>query len=44
MTEPNYTDIVAMQKVVDEKDAKQAEEFHAAIKAMNFCKVIKMDR
>ena len=35
MTEPNYTDIVAMQKVVDEKDAKQAEEFHAALKAMN---------
>ena len=35
MTEPNYTDIVAMQKVVDEKDAKQAEEFKTAIKAMH---------
>lgn len=35
MTEKNYIDIAAMQKVVDEQDAKQSEEFHAAIKAMN---------
>lgn len=35
MTEPNYTDIAAMQRAIDEREAKQSEGFKAAIKAMN---------
>lgn len=35
MTEPNYIDIAAMQRAIDEREAKQSEEFKAAIKAMN---------
>lgn len=31
MTEPNYFDIAAMQKVVDERNAKRSEEFHASL-------------
>ena len=31
MTEPNYIDIAAMQKVVDERNAKRSEEFHASL-------------
>jgi len=35
MTEPNYTDIAAMQKVVDERNAKRSEEFHASLHGMS---------
>ena len=34
MTEPNYIDIAAMQRAIDEREAKQSEEFKAGIKAM----------
>lgn len=34
MTEPNYIDVAAMQRAIDEREAKQSEEFKAAIKAM----------
>ena len=34
MTEPNYIDIAAMQKVVDERNAKRSEEFHASLQRM----------
>ena len=34
MTEPNYIDIAAMQKVVDERNAKRSEEFHASLQSM----------
>lgn len=35
MTEPNYIDIAAMQKAIDEREAKQSEEFKANLKAMH---------
>lgn len=35
MTEPNYFDIAAMQKVVDERNAKRSEEFHASLQRMS---------
>ena len=34
MTEPNYIDIAAMQRAIDEREAEQSEEFKAAIKAI----------